>query len=487
MLKKIIFFLLFSLPVLSKPTLVIGSKVFTESYILAEIIAQIAENAGEVQVVRRFGLGGTGITHKSLETDEISLYPEYTGTIAQSILKKKNLKDWANIKSTLNNVGYDISDTLGFNNTYALAMKKIKAVENSVKTIDDLREYSQFNYGFSHEFLKRADGFEKLKERYKLKPESVIGIEHSLAYEALVSDKIDVMEVYSTDAKITKYNLRVLEDNLSFFPLYEAVLYYKKDFKKKFPKTYSALNDTLIGKINNDLMIKLNSLVENDGKSFEEAAKFFLGEKITDKKFDIPLSKISILSIEHLKLVSISLFFSIVIGLIMGIVAFKFSGFGQFILGLTGVFQTIPSLALLCFLIPFFGIGNPPAYIALFLYGLLPIVRNTYLGLSGVPESLKEVSILMGMSPIKRLFHLEFPLAFKAILSGIQTSAVINVGTATLAAFIGAGGLGTLINTGLALNDTKIILTGAVPAAILAILVHLFFQLIDNMNFFRKD
>ncbi len=234
-------------------------------------------------------------------------------------------------------------------------------------------------------------------------------------------------------------------------------------------------------------MIKLNSLVENEGKSFEEAAKFFLGEKITDKKFDIPLSKITKLSVEHLKLVSISLFFSIVIGLILGIIAFKYSAFGQLILGITGVFQTIPSLALLCFLIPFFGIGNPPAYMALFLYGLLPIVRNTYLGLSEVPNNLKEISHLMGMSSFERLTHLEFPLAFKAILSGIQTSAVINVGTATLAAFIGAGGLGTLINTGLALNDTKIILTGAVPAAILAVLVHLMFQIIDNMNFFRKD
>ncbi|MCP4913325.1 MAG: ABC transporter permease subunit [Oligoflexia bacterium] len=487
MFKIFLFSILFSFSVLSKPTLVIGSKVFTESYILAEIIAQIAENTGEVKVARRFGLGATGITYKSLETDEISLYPEYTGTIAQSILKNDGLKDWANIKSSLLEKGFDISDNLGFNNTYALAMKKVRAIEKSVKKISDLVPFDQFEFGFTHEFLKRADGFEKLKIRYELQPKSVIGIEHSLAYEALVSDKIDVMEVYSTDAKISKYNLRVLEDDLSFFPLYEAVLFYKKDFKKKFPKTYSALNDNLVGKINNDLMIKLNSLVENEGKSFEEAAKFFLGEKITDKKFDIPLSKITKLSVEHLKLVSISLFFSIVIGLILGIIAFKYSAFGQLILGITGVFQTIPSLALLCFLIPFFGIGNPPAYMALFLYGLLPIVRNTYLGLSEVPNNLKEISHLMGMSSFERLTHLEFPLAFKAILSGIQTSAVINVGTATLAAFIGAGGLGTLINTGLALNDTKIILTGAVPAAILAVLVHLMFQIIDNMNFFRKD
>ncbi|MDC1174275.1 glycine betaine ABC transporter substrate-binding protein [Bacteriovoracaceae bacterium] len=497
-MKVLIFFILFhSMSVFAndannkepKDTMVIGSKNFTESYILAEILAKIATQVGEAKVIRKFGMGGTGICYQSLENEAIDIYPEYTGTISEVILKKPSLKSWNEIQKELFKDGYDISSEIGFNNTYALATRLSYATEKQIKKISQLKNMKSFRMGFTHEFLKREDGYQQLKKHYQFGEHDTLGIEHSLAYEALNSEKIDFMEVYSTDAKISKFGLRVLEDDLNFFPNYKAILFYKKSFSNRFPKTYKAFNQYLIGKISNEQMIKLNSLVEVDQKSFSDAAFAFLGEGFSKSKKvkNLELKRILTLSIEHMKLVSVSLIFAVLLAVPVGIFAFHHRGFGQVLLGMTAIMQTIPSLALLCFLIPFLGIGNPPAYFALFLYGLLPIARNTYLGFSSIPTKLIETCELMGMSSWQRLCYVEFPLAFKSILSGVQTSAVINVGTATLAAFIGAGGLGTLINTGLALNNTKIILTGAIPAAFLAILVHVFFEVIEKRNFFRKD
>jgi len=146
-----------------------------------------------------------------------------------------------------------------------------------------------------------------------------------------------------------------------------------------------------------------------------------------------------------------------------------------------GVIQTIPSLALLAFLIPLLQqIGTLPALVALFLYALLPIVRNTYTGLSDIPPHLKESALVLGLPPLARLRLIELPLASRAILGGIKTAAVINVGTATIAAFIGAGGFGERIATGLALNDHGLLLAGAIPAALLALGVQTLFELLDR-------
>jgi osmoprotectant transport system permease protein len=174
---------------------------------------------------------------------------------------------------------------------------------------------------------------------------------------------------------------------------------------------------------------------------------------------------------------------SVIVGIQLGIIASRGGPIGQTILGFASVVQTIPSLALLALLVPlpFFGISVRTAIAALFLYGLLPIVRNTASGLQDIPRSLRESAIALGLSPAARLWQIYLPMASRSILSGIKTSAVINIGTATLAALIGAGGLGEPILSGLNLNDHATILQGAIPAALLALLVQWMFDLLDRV------
>jgi len=473
--------ILFSPLTTAKPTIKVGSKVFTESYILAEIVSQILEDAGEVVVERRLGLGGTGIAFKALIEGEVDIYPEYTGTIKEAILKESTIENDERLRSTLNKLfNLEMSEPLGFNNTYIFATTKEGSQRTGIRKISDIRDRPDLKTVFSHEFMKRKDGLKGLEDFYGFKLRHPVAMEHSLAYEALVAKKVDLMEVYSTDAKIKKYELVLIDDDQKFFPRYLAVLLYKKKFQSQYPRSFEALKENLFDKIDNKTMIDLNSLVELEGKSFAQAAAIFLGkEKLHDN--GIPLQRIWNLTIEHLKLVFVSLLFSILLGIPIGIIATKSPALGQISLIGSGLLQTIPSLALLCFLIPFFGIGAKPAYVAIFLYGLLPIVRNTYTGIIQIDPSLDESADLMGLSKWEKLRLIQLPLASVNILAGIKTSAIINVGTATLAAFIGAGGLGSLIVTGLALNSNKIILTGAIPAALLASALHILFELLDKI------
>lgn len=467
----------------AKPVVVVGSKTFTESYILGEIVAQILEDAGEVLVERNLGLGGSGITFKALTEGEMDIYPEYTGTIKEAILKNtllKNGKDEEALKEILDKkFGLHMSPSLGFNNTYALALNSDGVRKYKVSTISELSELSDLKTVFTHEFMRRGDGVRALEKHYGFTFKHPVAMEHSLAYEALKNGKVELMAVYSTDAKIKRYKLSLLKDDKKFFPEYLATLLIRKDFLKKFPKSYQALEDQLFGKINEETMIELNSLVELEGFSFHQAAAVFLGKE-SPKGQGIPIKKILNLTGEHIRLVLVALLFSIFLGIPLGILATYSKPLAQISLIGSGLLQTIPSLALLCFLIPFLGIGDAPAYMALFLYGLLPIVRNTYTGISQIDPALIEAADLMGLTKGEKLFKVELPLASINIMAGIKTSAIINVGTATLAAFIGAGGLGSLIVTGLSLNNNSIILTGAIPAALLASLFHLLFEIFDR-------
>jgi osmoprotectant transport system permease protein len=186
-------------------------------------------------------------------------------------------------------------------------------------------------------------------------------------------------------------------------------------------------------------------------------------------------------TLDHLTLVFISLTAAILFAVPLGIMAAKHKRTGRVILGVTGLIQTVPSLALLVFMIPLFGIGSTPAIIALFLYSLLPIVRNTHSGLQDIPIPIRESAIALGLPAATRLFRIELPMAGRSILAGIKTSAVINVGTATLGALIGAGGYGQPILTGIRLDDIQLILEGAIPAAVLALLVQGIFDLAENL------
>lgn len=457
----------------------IGSKRFTESYILAEIIAQLAEEAEVENLERRFGLGGTGITYGALIEGEIALYPEYTGTIEQAILRSQNRLTDDQLRERLSVLNLNMSPSLGFNNSYSIALKRSDVERLGIQNISDLKNHQNLRFGLSHEFIRRDDGLKGLEQFYGLNFSNVTAMEHSLAYDALKAGRIDVVVVYSTDAKIKTFDLVLLEDDLNFFPRYDSVLLYSPEIPEMYPLFWKKLETRLFGKLNEETMRELNALAEIDRYSFTKVVEIFLERE--SKHFERSSSRIFKLTIEHLELVGLSLVLSILVGIPLGIFAASRAILGQIVLVATGLLQTIPSLALLCFLIPVLGIGRPPAIIALFLYGLLPIVRSTTVSFSQIPREMLETANLMGMSKWQKLRFVEFPQAMAMILSGVKTSAVINVGTATLAAFIGAGGLGHMIVMGLALNDNQMILQGAIPAAVLAVIIHFLFELVDYL------
>ena len=468
----------------------VGSKRFTESYILGEIITQAVAQANEASVSHRQGLGNTGIVFAALKSGAIDVYPDYSGTVAKEILKIDGAFDLALLNTRLAAEGLGVAAPLGFNNTYALAMLETQAATLNIKSVSDLSKHLQLKYGLSQEFLGRSDGWPGLAAKYAL-PSTlpVIGIDHGLAYEALAAKQIDVTDIYSTDAKIEKFQLRVLRDDRQYFPAYDALLIYRLDLPARFPKIWQRLQQ-LQNTIDEATMIRLNAEAELGGQGFSTIAQRFLSRDIahqpaqdTQQNFWTRLTAPDFLrlTLQHLNLVFVSLAASIVFGIPLGIVASRRPALGQWILSLTGVLQTIPSLALLAFLIPVFNrIGAIPALVALFLYGLLPIVRNTYAGLAQISPSLLESAAALGLPAAARLKLVELPLAMGTILAGVKTSAIINVGTATIAAFIGAGGYGERIAAGLALNDNNMLLAGAVPAALLALLVQWGFDLLDR-------
>ena len=461
----------------------VGSKRFTESYILGEILTQTARAAGQ-PAEHRPGMGGTAILFQALRAGAIDVYPEYTGTIAREILKmRERVPDLAALNLRLHKLGLEAGVPLGFNNTYAIGMRRSEAERLGIRTISDLARHPELKFGFGPEFLGRRDGWPGLKAAYGLvqKPR---GLDHGLAYEALARGEIDAMDVYTTDAKILRFDIALLEDDRGFFPVYDAVLLYRLDAPRRFPAAFAAFRE-LKGKIDAAHMMRLNARAELDKQSFATVASEFLAGDKTAQRRSLLAAVFAPdfwrLLREHVFLVLASLAAAALAGVPLGIAAAKLRAVAQPVLALTGLVQTIPALALLAFLIPVTGtIGLWPALIALFLYALLPIVRNTHAGLGGVPAGLRQAALALGLRRGTILTSIELPLAAPTILAGIKTSAVINVGTATIAAFIGAGGFGERIVQGLALNDDVMLLAGALPAAALALIAHAMFELIER-------
>jgi len=450
----------------------IGSKAFTESVILGEMIAHLARDQG-ANVRHHKQLGGTRVLWDALLAGEIDIYPEYTGTLTNEIFSNKSLNNEDQLREELYRLGLEMTETIGFNNTYAIGMLDARATTLGVTKISDLRKHPELSFGFGNEFMERGDGWPSLRAHYQLPHTDVVGLDHDLAYRGLKAGDIDAMDVYTTDAAIAFYRLRVLEDDLRHFPVYNAVLVYRDEWGKKAPTIVRAI-DRLEGSITEKEMVRVNSRVKLEGLNESDAAAEFISEH-----FDIvsETQKINWLesllknTYEHLKLVGISLSAALVVALPLGIISARRRNIGQIILSIVGIIQTIPSLALFVFMIPLVGIGGPPAILALFLYSLLPIVRNTHAGLTGIPADIIESGRAIGLPSRARLRLIEIPLASATILAGIKTSAVINVGTATLGALIGAGGYGQPILTGIRLDNIGLILSGAVPAAVLALLV----------------
>ena len=466
-------------PCLADPILV-GSKKFTESYVLAEIAKRALENAG-VPIEHRQGMGGTIILWQALRSDQIGFYPEYTGTIGEEILKTPPTTTPAEMRNQLAKSGVGMTGELGFNNTYALVMQRPAAERKQIRRISDLRSHPELKFGLTHEFLDRRDGWQPLADKYQLPTQNIVGIDHGLGYEALRNGSIDVKDAYSTDAKIGENDLVVLEDDLQFFPQYKAVFLYRVTL----PANVIAVLRSMEGALDEKRMIQLNAEAERT-KNYARAADLYFRDAASPQTRSIGESfahKLWRWTSRHLELAGISLLLSILVGVPLGIAASRGGALGQVILSVTGAIQTIPSLALLALLVPvpFFGISPRTAIAALFLYGLLPIVRNTATGLQDIAQPIRESAVALGLEASARLWKIYLPIASRTILGGIKTSAVINIGTATLAALIGAGGLGEPILSGLNLNDHVTILQGAIPAAVLALLVQWSFELLDRL------
>src|SRR5438552_2353084 len=385
------------------------------------------------------------------------------------------------MRAELAKFGVGMTGPLGFNNTYALVMRRREAQRLDVRSISDLRDHPEVKIGLTHEFLDRRDGWPPLRSRYQLPQQNIIGIDHALGYAALAKASIDVKDAYSTDAKIAENDLVVLEDNLQFFPRYEAVYLYRLSLSPSAIATLKKLEGTL----DEATMTRLNAEAERS-KDYSRAASLYFQERGASpaagggESFSHKLVR---WTVRHLELAGISLLLAVLAGIPLGIVASRGGPIGHVIMSFTGIVQTIPSLALLALLVPlpFFGISARTAIAALFLYGLLPIVRNTATGLQDIAQPIRDSATALGLEARARLRKIYLPIASRSILAGIKTSAVINVGTATLAALIGAGGLGEPILSGLNLNDHVTILQGAVPAAVLALLVQSLFDLLDRV------
>ena len=467
----------------------VGSKKFTESVVLGEMIRWLSIDGGADAVHYR-ELGGTQLVFQALLQGEIDFYPEYTGTIAEEILSGEEVSSISGIRAALKDQGVGVSEPIGFNNTYALAMLRSRARELGIETISDLNRFPELAFGFSNEFLDRQDGWRNLSLHYDLSQASVSGLDHDIAYRQLREGAIDVIDAYSTDAKIDVYDLAILTDDRDYFPRYEAVVLYRLDVESRAPQVLASIL-RMEGLIDADEMISTNSRVEVDRLSEGRASSELLAEKLglsTQAADPSRWQRVLSRTREHLDLVRRSLIPAILLAIPLGILAAKLPRFGQFILGTVGVVQTIPSLALLVMLMPLVaavglnsvGLGSTTAVAALLLYSLLPIVRNTHAGMGGIAPPYHESSLALGLPPFYRLMNIELPLASPSILAGIKTAAVLNVGFATLGALIGAGGYGQPIITGIRLNDTSLILEGAIPAAALALLVQLGFDLSEK-------
>ncbi len=467
--------------------IIIGCKQDVEGQVLAEVMAQLLEDRGFL-VERRYSLGGTLICFEALKRGAVDIYPEYSGTIEQTVLQLTGRVSHAKMRELLDNrFRVEMLDFFGFSNTYALAMSRATAEHLKLKRISDLAGHPELRFGCSNEFLNRADGWVGLAQAYKLSGRP-FGMEHALTYSAIHEGKLDVTDAYSTDGDLKKFDLVLLEDDRRFFPAYLAMPLVRAEMNDSAKRVLEELAGTMTA----IEMQSLNQSVQERKSVRDVAAQFLRGkdlltgerpptppEGVVERKIDWP--SLLACTLTHIQLTFVSLVAGIVVAIPLGALIYRLGAVSRPVLYVAGVLQTIPSIALLAFMIPVFGIGARPAVAALFLYSLLPILNNTATALLAIDPVLRKVSIGMGLTAWQRLRYIELPLAAPTILIGIKTAAVINIGTATLAAFIGAGGLGEAIVTGLALNDPSLILQGAVPAALLAVITELAFELLQRV------
>jgi osmoprotectant transport system permease protein len=477
---------------------VVASKPFGESYLLCELFAQLLESRGII-VERRPGLGATEVAFGALRSGAIDVYPEYTGTGLIAILHdtlpdslaRSSKAVFAHVAQvTAQRFGARWLPPLGFENTYAIAVRRETATKFGLRTLSDLaRAAPALTGGLTADFIGRSDGLPGLRRTYRLAPRAVKPLAPALKYQALATGAVDFIDGYSTDGLLAKFDLVVLEDDRRFFPPYEATALVGARLARERPEAIAALT-LLSGRLNETTMRRANQRVEVSGEDVRVVARDLLrtlhlsGDALQRDAVGAPRSgmglaaylwsqRVSIahLTLQHLLLVAIALALAVAVAVPLGLALERARGGAELVLGALGVLQTIPSIALLAFMIPLFGVGVRPALVALWLYALYPIARGTYVGVTNTDRRAVEAAEALGMTARQRLVQVRLPLAAPVIMAGVRTAAVITVGAATLAAFIGAGGLGEPIVAGLALADSRLVLSGALPAAALALLV----------------
>ncbi|MEX1023940.1 MAG: glycine betaine ABC transporter substrate-binding protein [Planctomycetota bacterium] len=474
--------------------IVVGSKNFPESHLLGEMLTLLLEEHGEVE--HRSALGGTLVCWAALTSGEIDVYPEYTGTAWSVILKESAPAGDAlttySLTRAYSHARFDVEwlAPFGFDNSYALALTSERARELGVRTISDLAPFAaRLRAGFSAEFTDRPDGWPGLSAAYGLELVTVRAMEHALAYEAVANGTLDLVDAYSTDGKLVRYGLTVLEDDRGFFPPYQAAPVVRGQLLRERPEVRATL-ERLASRLDDERMGALNFAVEVEGRGFREVAhEFLVAEGLLTaarparrdatsrgnsgfvaffaRRWRTTLG----LLLEHVRLTVLAVGIGSLIAIPLGVLVARKRWATRLSLGAAGIVQTVPSLALLAFLIavPGLGLSVRSAVAALTLYALLPLLRNTVSGLASVDDELVDAGRGLGLTEGQLLRHVRLPLATRTIMAGVRTATVLTIGFATLAAFIGAGGLGEPIVTGLYLNDVRLILAGALPAAVFAI------------------
>ena len=491
----------------NQPPVVVASKPFGESYLLCEMFAQLLEAHG-IAVTRRPGLGATEVAFGALRQNAIDVYPEYTGTgliailhdsVADSLSRDPRAVYEKVSQAFAARYGVRWLPPLGFQNTYAIAVSRSTADRYDLRTLSDLaRESSHLVAGFTPDFIGRSDGLPGLARVYGIRLRNVRPLAPAVKYRALADGAVDVADGYSTDGLLARYDLVTLLDDRHFFPPYEAAALVSPRLVRDRPDAIAVLT-LLSGRLDETRMRRLNQRVEVAGEDVHRVASDALTELgLTNAPVTSATSlasdthepfwrymwnrraTIGALTLRHLFLVLIALGAAILVAIPLGLALERARTAAEPVVRALGVIQTVPSIAMLAFMIPLFGIGTVPALVALWLYALYPIARNTYTGVRDADPGAIEAAEALGTTAVQRLLWVRLPLAAPIIMAGVRTAAVITVGAATLAAFIGAGGLGEPIVAGLALADTRMILSGALPAAALALAVDGILALVER-------
>ncbi|MDX1382426.1 MAG: glycine betaine ABC transporter substrate-binding protein [Thermoanaerobaculia bacterium] len=470
-------------------TIAVGSKNFAESRFLGELFAQIIEEKTDLEVERRLGLAGTEFVFEALRTGSIDIYPEYTGTGLVTILGRPSTGAPSEAlgevrRSFLERWDLHWLAPLGFANSWVVAVRRELAERHDLRTISDLAAVDPPLRGaFGPEFQERADGLPGMESTYGLRFASTATMQEALKYRAAGDGEVDVIDAYATDGRLLVFELSPLEDDLGFFPPYDAAPLVRGDTLSRHPEIGSAL--ALLGGAFDEASMRQINLRLQEGKEPEARVAAEVLQSLGLVAGPAPGSEggptrvtrritgadIAGWTGRHLLLSLGALLLGTLVAVPLGLVLERHRGAAEGAIRVVGTSQTIPSLALLGFLIPVFGVGVLPAIVALWIYSLFPILRNTYTGVRDADPDAVEAATALGMTEGQVLRRVRLPLAVPTIMAGVRTAGVITVGTATLAAFIGAGGLGEPIIAGVQLLDTQRILAGAIPAALLAVAV----------------